>query len=122
MSIPQDAARLAFLAWFERECDEDPMLETPEARVLAWRAWQANSGANMGNSQVSAVKLPEPFAHIMPSAAMSILRPQLCLVQHQVVLRRLKVEPEAEPLYTETQVLALLSSAGIVPAQDPKDE
>lgn len=41
MSIPQDAARVAFLAWFERECDEDPMLETPEARVLAWRAWQA---------------------------------------------------------------------------------
>lgn len=41
MSIPQDAARVAFLAWFERECNEDSRMETPESRIMAWRAWQA---------------------------------------------------------------------------------
>lgn len=56
-----ETSRAAFLAWYEREADH-PTLRTPEARRLAWRAWQANSGENMGNSQVSVVNMPEPVA------------------------------------------------------------
>lgn len=62
MTTPQDAERAAFLAWYHRQCAENPELRTATSRVLAWRAWQANAGANVGNSQVSAVKLPEPVA------------------------------------------------------------
>lgn len=58
----QETNRAAFLAWYELQCADNPQLRTAEARVLAWRAWQANSGANMGNSHVSAVNLPGPVA------------------------------------------------------------
>lgn len=44
--------RAAFLAWFECECDEDSRMETPEARVMAWRAWQAARAAPAGWAMV----------------------------------------------------------------------
>ncbi len=114
MTTPQDTERVAFLAWFERECDEDPMLETPEARVLAWRAWQANAGANMGNSQVSAVKLPDPAGYANHGQLLHI-------ADGYAYLYPIDMPGVTAPMYTETQVLALLSSAGLVPAQDSKE-
>lgn len=99
-----ETSRAAFLAWYEREADH-PTLRTPEARLLAWRAWQANA------APASAVKLPEPFGYVRNRDAKFF---------HEI---------EGVPnfpanwttVFTYAQVLSLLSSAGLVPAQDPKE-
>lgn len=107
-----ETSRAAFLAWYELQCADNPQLRTAEARVLSWRAWQANAGANMGNSQVSAANLPEPDAWLASYQDREGNEASYVTTHYALAVEN---DERGQPV-------PLYRGAGLVPVQDPKDE
>lgn len=96
--------------------------ESSDEGDLSGSSWNSRESQPASSEPVALpAGMPEPFAFITEKSAAQLLNPLLCLVLHQVCLRRTAQDLGAIAIYTAAQVQAMLAQ-GLAPLTDEQHD